>query len=368
MRYLSVDFFRGMVVAFMIIVNSPGTWEAVYAPLRHANWHGFTPTDLVFPSFMFIIGVSMWFSFEKFGRKLKPEILKKIIRRTVILFAIGLILNNFPFLWKNWDTWRIMGVPQRLALGYGLGAVLCLSFSKKILLYVAAGFLVIYQIFIFNFGEPGTNPLGLETNAVLRLDRWVFGAKHLYMGEGLPFDPEGILSTLPAIVTVILGWLTGNLFEFRKEKQGLLVRDLIFYGIVCIVVGLAWDLFFPINKKLWTSSFVLFAGGLSMTLLAGCVWLIDGLGFRNGTGFFLAFGKNPLFAYILSEAVLIGLFSIKMIRADGEPTNLQAWIYENVFVGVGSPEFSSLLFALIYMLFCWLICRFLMVRKILIKI
>ena len=134
MRYSAVDFFRGLTIAFMIIVNTPGNWTHVYPPLRHAVWHGFTPTDLVFPSFMYIIGVSMWFAFAKFDRRWSPEAGRKILRRTILLFGVGLILNNFPFLWKNWDTWRIMGVPQRLALGYGIASVLVLNLGRRALI------------------------------------------------------------------------------------------------------------------------------------------------------------------------------------------------------------------------------------------
>ncbi|MCB0376103.1 MAG: DUF1624 domain-containing protein, partial [Sinomicrobium sp.] len=268
MRYQSVDFYRGLTVAFMIIVNTPGTWEHVYPPLQHAAWHGCTPTDLVFPSFMFIIGVSMWFAFARFNHEWSANAGWKIVKRTALLFLIGLILNNFPFLWKNWDTWRIMGVPQRLALGYGLGAVLALNLSRRALIWVSAGLLLLYWALLYFFGIPGADPYAMETNAVLRLDRWLFTDNHLWHGERIPFDPEGVLSTIPAVVTVLLGWLSGNLFSARAGKTDHLVRDLLVFGVILGGSGLFWDLFFPINKKLWTSSYVLYAGGMSMLLLA----------------------------------------------------------------------------------------------------
>jgi len=371
-RYLSVDFYRGLTIAFMIIVNTAGDWTHVYPPLRHAEWHGCTPTDLVFPSFMFIIGVSMWFAFAKFDRKWSAEAGWKILRRTALLFLIGLILNNFPFIWKNWDTWRIMGVPQRLALGYGIASVLALTLSRRMLLIVSAGILLLYWGLLNWFAAPGADPYGASGSAILRLDAWLFGAEHLYKetvapGLRIPFDPEGVLSTLPAVVTVLLGWLCGELLTSRPHQKDLVVRDLLVYGLLIGFAGLAWDLFFPINKKIWSSSYVLYVGGISMILLAISVWVIDIRGWRNGTGFFLAFGANPLFAYVLSEAVVISLGSITWGSGENA-TDARSWIYDTVFRPIEGAEFSSFLFALVYMLLCWLICRWLYVRKIYIKL
>ncbi len=370
-RYLSVDFYRGFTIAFMILVNTPGTWEHVYAPLRHAVWHGCTPTDLVFPSFMFIIGVSMWFSFAKFDRKLSPAAGWKILRRTVLIFLIGLLMNKFPFFWKDWDSWRVMGVLQRLALGYGIASVLVLTLNRKALIFVSAGILLLYWGLLQWFATPG-DPYMAEGSAVLRLDLWLFGESHLYKetvapGVRIPFDPEGMLSTLPAVVTVILGWLSGELMSNRSKQKDLLVRDLLVFGLLIGFAGLAWDLFFPINKKLWTSSYVLYVGGISMILLAASVWFIDVRGWRNGTGFFLAFGSNPLFAYIFSEVLVISLFAITW-TVNGGDTNAQEWIYSTIFKPIEGAEFSSLLFALCYVLLCWLVCRWLFVRGIFIKI
>ena len=371
-RYLSVDFYRGLTIAFMILVNTAGDWHHVYAPLRHAVWHGCTPTDLVFPSFMFIIGVSMWFSFAKFDRKWSPEAGKKILRRTALLFLIGLILNNFPFLWENWDTWRIMGVPQRLALGYGIAAVLALTLSRKTLIIVSAAILLLYWGLLWWFVAPGSDPYGAQGSAILRLDVWLFGAKHLYHetvapGVRIPFDPEGMLSTLPSVVTVLLGWLSGELMSRRSVQKDLLVRDLLALGLIIGFAGLAWDLFFPINKKIWSSSYVLYVGGISMILLAVSVWLIDIRNWRNGPGFFLAFGANSLFAYILSEALVISLANITWGSGESQ-TDARSWIYDTFFRPIEGAEFSSFLFSLVYTLLCWLICRWLYVRKIYIKI
>jgi predicted acyltransferase len=371
-RYLSIDFFRGLTIAFMIIVNTPGTGEFVYAPLRHAVWHGCTFTDLVFPSFMFIIGVSMWFSFAKFDRKWSSAAAWKILRRTALLFTIGLILNNFPFLWENWDTWRIMGVPQRLALGYGIASVLVLTCNRKVLIGLSAAFLLVYWGLLNWFVQPGNDPYQAAGNAVLRLDQWLFGASHLYtetVGPGLRmlFDPEGVLSTIPAVVTVLLGWWSGELMTFRSRQKDLLVRDLLTLAVVLGFAGIAWDLFFPINKKLWTSSYVLYAGSISMIFFALSIWLIDIKGWRKGTGFFLTFGANALFAYILSEALVISLYAVSW--GEGETaTNAKEWIYQTVFQSLAPTQLGSFLFSLVYMLVCWLVCRWLFVRKIFIKI
>jgi len=186
-------------------------------------------------------------------------------------------------------------------------------------------------------------------------------------GLRIPFDPEGVLSTLPAVVTVLLGWLCGELLTSRPHQKDLVVRDLLVYGLLIGFAGLAWDLFFPINKKIWSSSYVLYVGGISMILLAISVWVIDIRGWRNGTGFFLAFGANPLFAYVLSEAVVISLGSITWGSGENA-TDARSWIYDTVFRPIEGAEFSSFLFALVYMLLCWLICRWLYVRKIYIKL
>jgi predicted acyltransferase len=372
-RYLSVDFYRGLTIAFMIIVNTPGSWEYSYAPLKHAVWHGCTPTDLVFPSFMFIIGVSMWFAFERFGRQWSAEVGKKILRRTALLFLVGLILNNFPFLWRNWDTWRIMGVPQRLALGYGLASVLVLTLNRRALIWMSAGLLLLYWGLLWWFVSPGSDPYGAQGGAVYRLDNWLFGEAHLYHetvapGLRIPFDPEGVLSTLPAIVTVILGWLSGNLLAYRSMQKDLAVRDLLVYGLICGFAGLAWDLFFPINKKLWTSSYVLYAGGISMVLLAVSVWWLEVRKWAAGTDFFFTFGANSLFAYVLSEALVMLWGSITWMNAAGEETNVREWIFEHIFMPINAQELGSFLFALAYMLLCWAVCRYLYIKKIYIKL
>jgi len=217
-------------------------------------------------------------------------------------------------------------------------------------------------------GVPGSDPYSLDFNAVLRLDRWMLGDAHLYHGERIAFDPEGLLSTIPSVVTVILGWLAAEVLHQRSERPDLAVRDLLAYGVICGFIGLTWDLFFPINKKLWTSSYVLYAGGLSMILLAASVWLLDVRKWRSGAGFFFTFGANPLFAYVLSEALVISWFSISWVQSNEVRTNVQEWIFNHAFAPIDPHQLGSFLFAFAYMLLCWAVCRWLYVRKIFIKI
>lgn len=371
-RYLAIDFYRGMTIVFMIIVNTPGTGDFVFAPLQHAIWNGCTPTDLVFPSFMYIIGVSMWFAFARFERKWSAAIGLKILRRTALLFVIGLILNNFPFVWQHWDTWRIMGVPQRLALGYGLASILVLNVNTRSLIWISGSILLAYWGILYAFAAPVMDPLGAEGSAILRLDRWLFGLAHLYHEQVAPgyriaFDPEGVLSTLPSIVTVVLGWLSGGVLTSRGDKKDQAVRDLLVFGLICGFVGLFWDLFFPINKKIWSSSYVLYAGGISMVLFGMTVWLLDVRRWWNGSGFFISIGTNSLFAYVLSEALVMIMYVID-VRMGDKNVNLKDWIYLNWFKPIDGAEIGSFLFALVYMLVCWGVCRILYARKIFIKL
>ena len=292
-RLLSLDVFRGWTIAFMIIVNTPGNGDRSWSPLRHASWHGFTPTDLVFPSFLFIIGVSAFFSLRKFQGKSQGEVLTKIWRRTVILFVLGMVmwylpallialftLKPGPFFHEFMTNVRILGVLGRLALCYGIGATLALRLSPRALGWVGAAALLIYWGLMRFFGE-GADPYALQSNAALRFDLWLMGPNHLYHGEsvdGKPFafDPEGVLSTLPALVTFIIGYLCGRFLD-RKANRRNALSDLFPVAFLLLVAGFLWDywLGFPINKKLWTSSYTLFVGGLSMFLLGLAVWLVE---------------------------------------------------------------------------------------------
>lgn len=367
LRYLSIDFYRGLTIAFMIIVNTPGTWEHVFPPLRHADWHGCTPTDLVFPSFLFIIGTSMWFSFQKYGQTLNAASLQKILKRTFWLVAIGLLLNKYPLFLQNWDTWRFMGVMQRLGLCYGIAALLALLLPGRVLAGTAVGILLWYWAVLYYGGVPGQDPYGLEYNAVRRMDLDLLGPNHLWKGRKIPFDPEGLLSTFPAVVTVLIGWWSGYIMQSFKEEKKQAVYRLLGYGFAMAVLGWVWHAFFPINKLIWTSSYVMFCGGISMMLLAVSVWVIDLMNWKGGVQFFIIFGSNPLVAYVLSGLLAKTLINIKW-QAGDKTVSAFGWIYQHIFKAIEPYAFGSLLFALSFMLVCWLVCLWLYHRKLFVKL
>ncbi len=377
-RYLSIDFFRGLVVAFMIVVNTPGSLAYVYDPLEHVQWFGCTLADVVFPSFLFLVGVSMWFSFSRYQFQWSAEAGWKILRRTALIFFIGFMLNKFPVYWKNLDHWRVMGILQRIALSYGLASVLVLTLSRRALILASVGILLLYWGILNWFVVPGSDPYAIDGNAMLRLDRWIYGIEvhaaldiehwlfgddYFWHGNGFHFDSEGLLGVLPSIVTVVLGWQAGSVISRFSARKGRLLRALVLLGVGCGFAGLLWGMYFPISKKLWTSSYVLYAGGVSIVMLAGAIWLIEVRKWRMGMNFFLVFGANPLFAFVLSEALEQIAFSIPTSDGDG-----YEWLYAHSFQLLGQNELTSLLFGLTYMLFCWLICRWMYVRKIFIKI
>lgn len=367
MRYLSVDFYRGLTIAFMLVVNTPGTWEHVYGPLLHADWHGCTPTDLVFPSFLFIVGVSMQFSFSKHGPAGRAFLLRKALRRSALLFVLGLLLAWYPFWNKSLSELRLLGVLQRIGLCYGLASLLVLYLPPRGVFWAAAGILLGYWGLLVWGAAPGVDPFSLEHSVVRSVDLAVLGAAHLWKGKGIPFDPEGLLSTLPAVVTVLIGWHSGRVMQRLGEEKIRTVKALALTGAVLTALGGLWHMVFPINKSLWTSSFVLYTGGLSMLLLAASVWVIDVLGWRRGVRFFLVFGANPLFAYVLSGLLVKTLLNIRWTVGE-EKWNAYRWLYQTVFVPIEPYKAGSLLFALAFLMVCWAVCWVLYRRGIYIKI
>ena len=366
MRYLSLDFFRGLTIALMIVVNTPGTYAHVYAPLRHAPWHGCTPTDLVFPFFLFIVGVALWFSFSKFNQQLSTALTKKILRRSILIFLVGTALAAYPFFGKNWAEFRIMGVLQRIGLAYGIAAFLCVALSRRALVGAVATMLLGYWAALWLGG--GADPFSKETNLVRQVDLLFLGAAHVYQKYGLPFDPEGLLSTIPAAATTILGYLSGSLIAAKGDDKKGLILDLLTYGAILGAVGLLWDLVFPINKPIWTSSYVLYAGGLAMILLSACIWFFDLKKWQAPAKPFLVFGANPLFAFVLSGLLLKTINLYKYVDVEGKTRAGQYWLYKTFFAPLDGGEFGSLLFALAYMAFIWAVCWVPYKRKIYIKI
>ena len=367
-RFSALDVFRGMTICFMIIVNTPGDGSKTFSPLLHANWHGFTPTDLVFPSFLFAVGNALSFVILKWRTWSNAAVVSKILKRTFLIFLIGYLMYWFPFVkWENGnlvmapyaDT-RVFGVLQRIALCYGIAAFIIYYLGDKAAMFLSILFLLGYWILIYLFGEP-SNPLGMQTNAGFYLDRWLLGERHMYHGEGVAFEPEGLLSTMPAIVNVLAGYLAGKFIQRQGHKYEMLAK-LFLYGFGLLVLAWVWNYFFPVNKKLWTSSFVLLTVGLDLCIIAAIIYLVDFKNIVTGTYFFKVFGRNPLFIYLLSEIMVILFW---FFRVDGQP--FYNWLYYNVFYFIGD-YWSSLTFALAVMLFCWLIGYWLDIKKIYVKV
>ncbi len=369
-RFLALDVLRGMTICFMIIVNTPGNGATSYPPLEHAHWFGFTPTDLVFPTFMFVVGNAMSFSMKKWEDLSNASANWKIFRRAFLIFLLGYLMYWFPFVhWNDNDQLqsnpfshtRIMGVLQRIALGYFFAAMMIRYLKPGTVYRLSVIFLLAYWFILLFFG--GDHPYDMLTNAGTKLDLWLFGPNHLYHGEGVAFDPEGVLSTLPSIANVTFGYAAGKFVQERgKSFEGL--AKLLLVGVLSVVLALSWDWFFPIGKKLWTGSFVLLTVGIDCILLAGLIYIIDFLQRKRWTYFFQVFGKNPLFIYLLSELGATLLWFIP-VGADRQP--LHEWLFGNIFSHAGM-YFGSFLFAVCYMLFCWLIGYILDKRKIYVRV
>lgn len=368
-RYLSLDVLRGLTIALMVVVNTPGS-SSIYAPFRHAAWHGFTLTDLVFPTFLFVVGNAMSFSMRKFDTQPESVFLAKVAKRTFLIFLIGLLLNLFPFVTrteagelvlKDFTAVRVMGVLQRIALCYGFASLLIRYLHLRGAIAAGAVLLLAYWAVLYFFGDAAA-PYSLEGNAALKFDRLLLPEQNLYKGFGIPFDPEGLLSTLPATVNVIAGYVAG-IFIQKNGNNLRTISRLNLAGAALVVVALVWDVVFPINKPLWTSSYVLHSVGLSLLLLAALMLIIEVAGYKKWTSFFEAFGKNPLFIYALATLVIKLLTFVKV----GEQS-LQQWLYEHLFLTWTEGKTASLLFAVIYMLVMWLVGFWLDRKRIYIKV
>lgn len=368
-RYLSLDVLRGLTIALMVVVNNPGSWGNIFAPFRHAAWHGFTVTDLVFPSFLFVVGNAMSFSMRKFEKQPDRVFLKKVFKRTVLIFLVGLFLHLFPFVTrsageivlKDFTAVRIMGVLQRIALCYFIASLAVYYLKYKGALAFSAVTLLSYWAILYFFGDSAA-PYSLEGNAALKFDNLFIPEQNLYKGFGIPFDPEGLLSTLPAVVNVIAGYFAGVFIQKNGNNLNSVLKLSIAGGIL-VSIALLWDMSFPINKPLWTSSYVLHSVGLSLLILAALILLIEIAGYVKWTYFFEAFGKNPLFIFALATLLIK---TLSFIRVDGR--SLQGWLYENVFLSWTEGKTASLLFALSYMLVMWLIGFWMDKKKIYIKV
>lgn len=371
----------------MILVNNPGSWEHIYAPLEHAPWHGITPTDLVFPFFLFAVGNAMAFVMPRLEAAGTGAFLRKVFTRFLLIFLIGLFLNWAPFI--RWDGdhlafrhWvspanpengvRILGVLQRIALCY-LFASLLIYFLKIKGAFIAVAILLLGYWGLCMLSNPA-DPYSIHGWFGTEIDKKILGIAHMYKGEGFAFDPEGLMSTFPAIAQVILGYLVGN-YVVQKGKTFEMVSGLFVTAGIFIFAGFCWDMVFPINKKIWTSSYVLYTTGLAMMILAMLMYVIE-LKNQQGawTRFFNVFGKNPLFIFFLSGFLprILGLLRwVDHTDNEGKPvyTNVFAWFYDHVCKNISvNLNNGSLLYAICMIIFYWLIVYWMDRKKIYIRV
>jgi len=389
-RFYSLDVFRGATVALMILVNNPGSWGHIYAPLEHAPWHGVTPTDLVFPFFLFAVGNAMAFVLPKLEAAGEGVFWKKIIKRTLLILLIGLFLNWFPFI--KWEAntlvgkpWayvtddgklmgvRIFGVLQRIALCYFFASIIAHYFKQRGAFVVSAFILLAYW-FLCVAANPA-DPYSLAGWFGTKLDIAIAGEAHVYRGEGVLFDPEGLMSIPAAIVQVIFGWLAGS-YILQKGKTPEMVNGVFVAGCVLIFAGYCWDMVFPINKKIWTSSYAVYTTGLALLILAVMIYVIEFKGWQGKwSRFFDVFGKNALFIFVLSGTLprLLALIRIPgAIGVDGKLSYLTpfGWFYENICKKIlaAEPRAGSLIYALCFITMMWFFAWILDKKKIYIKV
>ena len=363
-RLVSLDVLRGLTVAGMVLVNNPGTWSAIYAPLRHAAWHGWTPTDMVFPFFVFIVGVAIPMALgPRLDRAGRGGALERVVRRSAIIFGLGLFLQALPSF--NWATLRIPGVLQRIALCYLAAGVLFLVTSWRTQAVVTAGLLLGYWAVMILVPVPGygAGDLSPAGNLAAYVDRAILGEAHMWRVSRV-YDPEGILSTLPAIATALLGVLTGQWLR-RQPTTGATAARLALAGVLLSAVGLIWGAWFPVNKSLWTSSYVVLMGGLALISLALCYWLIEVHGHRHWAVPFVVFGVNALALYFLSSAVAQMLVTI---RVGAENATLKSVLFNWLFAPWASPINASLAYACAYLSVWWGLMWVLYWRRIVLRV
>jgi predicted acyltransferase len=344
-RLLSLDVFRGLTVAGMLLVNNPGTWSAVYDPLEHAAWHGWTPTDLIFPFFLFIVGVSMAYSLvPRLERGDAPgRLFAKAAKRSAILVGLGLLLAAFPYYNLDLSHLRIPGVLQRIGLAFFLASAVVLFAKPRAQWAIAAALLLGYWAAMMLIPVPGHGAGNLSKDGSLAayVDRAVLGTNHLW-ASAKTWDPEGLLSTLPSVATVLLGVFAGRWMRSERTPAERLV-GLFLAGNAAVVAGLVWDAAFPINKNLWTSSYVLFTAGLAMHTLAVCYWLVDVRGRRRWAMPFAWFGMNAIFAFFLSGVMGRLLYQVKV----GDRA-IKEVIFDAAFASWLPAHDASLAFALCF--------------------
>lgn len=387
-RLLSLDILRGVTIAGMILVNNPGSWSDIYAPLRHAAWNGLTPTDLVFPFFMFIMGISTYFSLRKFDFRPSKQLMIKIVRRTVIIYLIGLFiawLSNFCYGLARADAalplgqrmveaansfvhLRLVGVMPRLALCYCAASLVAIFVRHRLIPWVIGGILVVYGTLLLAFhGYDFT-----ADNIIYLVDSAILGEQHIYHGltvdgVNMAFDPEGLLSTLPAVAHVLIGFACGEAIMSTKDNYRR-ITDLFITGTCLMFAGFLLDYGLPINKNIWSPTFVLTTCGLAASFLGLLIWIIDIKGYRAWSRGFESFGINPLFLYVLGGVLGIFFGSIRVTCGDGA-MSVKGLIYKELLVPLlGDATLASCVYALLFVALNWSIGYILYKKKIYIKI
>lgn len=383
-RLLALDILRGITIAGMILVNNPGTWSNIYAPLRHAEWHGLTPTDLVFPFFMFIMGISTYFSLRKYQFEFTWQSFAKILRRTIVIYLIGIFIAWFGMFLRGicgdksfidavctFDHIRVLGVMPRLALCYGIGATMALLIPHKGLPWTVAGLLAIYTVILL----VGNGLEFSESSILYIVDNKVLGPNHLYAdtvgGVRLHLDPEGLLSTIPSIAHMLIGFICGGLI-MRTKDNNLRINSLFIVGTILTFSGFLLDYGLPINKKIWSPTFVLTTCGLASSFLGLLIWIIDIKGYKKWCRFFESFGVNPLFMYCLGAilSIVLGAISVPWSSAESGYISLRNILYRECIVPLCGDNIclASLIFAIVFVLINWCIGYILYRKKIYIKI
>lgn len=387
-RILALDILRGITIAGMIMVNNPGSWSHIYAPLSHAQWNGLTPTDLIFPFFMFIMGISTYISLKKYDFRFSYPALRKILKRTVLIFLIGMAIgwfSRFCYYWasapeglsfgeKLWnaswtfDRLRILGVMQRLGICYGATAIIALTVKHRHIPYLIATLLIGYFILLLCGNGFAYN----DTNILSVVDRAILTPAHMYKDNGI--DPEGLLSTIPSIAHVLLGFCVGGLMlaggKANESRADMLNSHLIKLFLVATILTFAGFLLSygcPINKKIWSPTFVLVTCGLASSFLALLIWIIDVKGYKKWSMFFESFGINPLFMYVLGGVLGI-LFGSITFPWDGGSISIHGFLYRILLMPVFGETGGSLAYALVFVGINWCIGYQLYKRKIYIKI
>ncbi|HEY8164623.1 MAG TPA: DUF5009 domain-containing protein [Gemmatimonadaceae bacterium] len=390
-RLISLDVFRGLTIAGMLLVNNPGTWSAIYPPLEHATWHGWTPTDLIFPFFLFIVGITTHLSLSARRERgdSEAQLVRQILRRGAIIFLLGFLMSLFPFyqwgtiegmvnpsVWDRiayrWDHVRILGVLQRIGLVYIAAGLLTLKTTLKQQVIILAVLLYGYWFAMTLIPIPGKTIGALlldkpsETLAA-HLDRAILGMKHIWSGS-VTYDPEGPFSTIPAIGTAILGVLAGRWIAQRKRPLFERLCGLYGAGSLAMVLGLMWSWSFPINKNIWTSSYVLFTAGMACVALATIMWIIEVHDIRWWTKPFVIYGVNPIVAFVGSGVLARCIYTLWKVQYNGQATPVETVIYKEAFASWLEPKNASLAMAFVTVLFWFAILAFLYRRKIFLKV